>query len=371
MQKRVLSFIDRAAHEAVSDAEFDAQAREVFCYQYETVPAYRGFCEARGRAPGSVTCWREIPAMPADGFKEGLFEREARPHVFLSSGTTGGPDRRSRHELGSLETYEIAAKTHFHAMVLPDDPGPMAVLVLGPTAATHPSSSLGQMFTWCAEAYGEGAAAVAFDDEGGVNLDLATDWLHRLTDDGRPVLVLAVSSALTALLEHLRVSGLRLRLPADSRLVDTGGDKGGRTLSANGLRKAAWSRLHIPGYNCINEYGMTEMLSQFYDDALLSRYSGNSRPRAKVGPPWVRTAILDPASLEPVAAGEPGILCHLDLANWESIAAIQTLDVGRAAGAGFELLGRAPEAESRGCSQLMAFVRGTPATHADEEDHLE
>ena len=78
--------------------------------------------------------------------------------------------------------------------------------------------------------------------------------------------------------------------------------------------------------------------------------------RAKVGPPWTRTLVVDPATLEPAARGERGILRHVDLANFESIAAVQTLDIGIEQGRGFEVLGRASGAEARGCSQLMSVL---------------
>ena len=75
------------------------------------------------------------------------------------------------------------------------------------------------------------------------------------------------------------------RLPADSRIVDTGGRKGtAHALSPNGVLKAAWRWLHVPAYLCVNEYGMTEMFSQFYDDALESRASGRLSPRAVIPP---------------------------------------------------------------------------------------
>jgi hypothetical protein len=103
---------------------------------------------------------------------------------------------------------------------------------------------------------------------------------------------------------------------------------------------------------------MTELLSQFYDDALRSRWTGKLGPRAKVGPAWTRTTAVDPATLRPVPHGERGILRHLDLANVESIAAVQTLDAGRSVGAGFEVLGRIEGADARGCSQLVSMVTG-------------
>jgi len=350
---------------------FEALALDVFADQYERIPLYRRFCDARDVSPANVGQLDRIPYLPADAFKEQLDPEADRPHVFHSSGTTAGPERRSRHALASLDTYRLSATGHFARKVLADRPGALAVLVLGPTVQSYPHSSLGQMFSWCIEqasgARDDSRSLVAFDPAGRVDVEAAITWLAERAEGSQPVLVLAVTAALSALLDALRDRERSLRLPADSRIVDTGGKKGGapgqRVLSARGVLKACWRFLHVPAYLCVNEYGMTEMLSQFYDDTLSARHGGRMTPRAKVGPPWVRTQIVDPQSLLPVAPGQRGILRHFDLANWETVSALQTLDVGRDHGDGFELLGRATAAEERGCSQLFTAMadRGAPA----------
>ena len=48
--------------------------------------------------------------------------------------------------------------------------------------------------------------------------------------------------------------------------------------------------------------------------------------------------------------GEVGVVTILDLANTGSVLAIQSADLGRAVGDGFEVLGREAGAEARGCS---------------------
>jgi hypothetical protein len=352
IERRVLDFI----RDPGGEAEFNELALDVFAYQYGHVTVYRRFCERRGVEPGRVERWQDVPALPADAFKHGLDAAE-RPYVFLSSGTTAGPERRSRHAAESLSAYEASALSHFRTMVLADEPGPLATLVLGPTATSHPLSSLGRMFTWCLEHFASDRRLVAFDGEGRANIATAADWLAERSAGTEPVLILAVTSALTAVLEALRDGHGPCRLPADSRIVDTGGRKGtAHVLSPKGVLKAAWRWLHVPAYLCVNEYGMTEMFSQFYDDALESRASGRLSPRAKVGPPWVRTRVVDPATLEVAPRGAVGLLRHFDLANWESVSALQTLDLAREVGIGFELRGRAAGAEARGCSALVTEI---------------
>jgi len=84
-----------------------------------------------------------------------------------------------------------------------------------------------------------------------------------------------------------------------------------------------------------------------------STAKGNLGERYHRGPPWVRTLVLDPLSLESVPVGAVGILAHIDLANLGSVAAILTEDLGRAISGGFQLMGRSLGAEPRGCSLAM------------------
>jgi hypothetical protein len=67
----------------------------------------------------------------------------------------------------------------------------------------------------------------------------------------------------------------------------------------------------------------------------------------------VRTQATDPETLKPVPHGQTGVLRHVDLANLQSVAAIQTADLGITSPDGFRVLGRARGAETRGCSIAM------------------
>jgi hypothetical protein len=66
---------------------------------------------------------------------------------------------------------------------------------------------------------------------------------------------------------------------------------------------------------------------------------------------------MDPATGQPTTSGTPGLLRHFDLANVDSVLAVQTEDVGIEESAGFVLQGRDPSAEVKGCSlSAEAFV---------------
>ncbi len=91
-------------------------------------------------------------------------------------------------------------------------------------------------------------------------------------------------------------------------------------------------------------YGMTELSTQFYD------WGQDRSPAVKVGPPWIRTRVLDPLRGLELPAGQVGVLAHTDLGNFNSVLTILTEDLGHTQDQGFVLLGRAQGAQAKGCS---------------------
>jgi hypothetical protein len=357
---RVLAFIDAAAAgegAAIAD-EFDALALDVFAFQYDHDPSYRRLCDRRGRSPDRVDRWSDVPAVPTAAFKTLDLACAPAERVFLTSGTTRGGEARGRHLVPRLELYRRSALAHFRAMVLPDGVRPRVVGLLG-SPETLPHSSLSQMVEWIRTdlAGGDGEYLV---NASGLDAAKAADRIAALADAGRPLCLIGWRVAFTSLVAHCRQAGRILALPADSRIVDTGGPKGGTALSDAGFLAACWHLFSVPGYLCVNEYGMTELCSQLYDDVLVRRFAGSNAPRRKLGPAWLRTRAVDPGSLAPVAEGEPGILCHFDLANAGSVLAVQTEDVGVVEEGRVRLIGRLPDAEPRGCALALAELLGEP-----------
>lgn len=348
VHEAVLAFLQQPEEEG-----FEPLALAVFAHQYETIPAYRSVCDRHGASPATVRDWRSIPPVPALAFKHLELACGPVQKVFRSSGTSQGTEVRSRHALPDLRLYHASAVAGLRRHLFPDL-AQIRIASLVPSAAVWPDSSLAQMISWAIETFGSPdsgwfAAADRFDFDGFV------DQLHRSERDGEPLAILTTTSALLHFLDHARDRDLAFRLPHGSRLMDTGGDKGApRRLSRAGLHHAIWNAFAIPGYLVVNEYGMSELSSQYYDNVLRDRVAGTFSHRAKVGPPWLRTRFLDPATLEDVPDGEPGLICHVDLANAGTALSILTEDLGRRTSHGFEVLGRAPGAEARGCSLRLA-----------------
>ena len=128
--------------------------------------------------------------------------------------------------------------------------------------------------------------------------------------------------------------------------METGGFKGsGREIAKEVLYERLSESFGIPTSAIWNEYGMTELSSQFYSSGI-----GNSHQ----GPPWLRFVVINPETNEEAETGQVGLLKIVDLANLWSVLAIQTQDLAVAQpDGGFILLGRDPKALPRGCSRAM------------------
>jgi hypothetical protein len=198
--------------------------------------------------------------------------------------------------------------------------------------------------------------------DGGLDVDAVLARLADAEASGEAVLLLGVTAAYARVFAAARERARTFRLGPGSRIVDTGGQKGlARPLSRAAFVRECWTALGVAGYYCVNEYGMTELCSQRYDSVLDDRFAGRSlAPRRLVGPPWLRTRVLDPDTLAPVPAGETGLLCHHDLANAGSVSVVLTEDLGRAVGEdGIEVLGRVQGAVPRGCGLLLAALEAS------------
>jgi hypothetical protein len=136
--------------------------------------------------------------------------------------------------------------------------------------------------------------------------------------------------------------------------MDTGGYKGkGREVSREELYEMAARWLSLSRSVCVSMYGMTELSSQFYDRTLVHAVQGLPATYTMEGPPWTRTLVLDPETLAEAPRGQPGLLAHYDLANWDSVCAILTEDLGTQEEGGFRLHGRLKGAEARGCAAAL------------------
>lgn len=303
---------------------FEEMLPKIHAWHYVHNDPYGAFCRSLG-VGGAVEHWRDIPCVPQSAFKHAdlrSFPAGETVKTFRTSGTTG--EGFGQHHFRTLALYEAAVARGWQHAGLPE--GPFLVLAPHPDEAQH--SSLSHMFATL-------AGREDFIAPGGA-IDIGR--LERLTE---PVCLLGTALGYLHLFEAL--GARKLRLPAGSAAMETGGYKGsGRNVPRAELYGLFSEKLGIAPADIINEYGMTELSSQFYARGPSGWHSGA---------PWARAVVADPVTLEEVTDGGAGILLLYDAANVGSVAGIRTQDLAVRHGDAFELLGRDPAALPRGCSR--------------------
>lgn len=319
MRDRVRRFIEAGEGDAA------ALALDLWAHQVAHNQEYAAFC-----GDAQPQHWTEIPAVPVTLFRDlslTCFPPAKATVTFETSGTTAG--QTGRHRLRDTEIYDLGARRHAEATV-----GPLprrGVFMVRPGA----SSSLSHM---CHLLSPEGRDHW----DPGSGLDLSGAWadLRAATE---PIFVVCTGFAAAEL-----VAGgpQPCRLPEGSVWMITGGFKGRDVQVDPG---ALWGRVQasFPGATFVGEYGMTELSSQLWAPSPIAAF----RP-----PPWLLVHTVDPWTGAPAPEG---LLRFVDLANHDTVLAIETEDLGRVDAQGdVHLLGRLSTAPLRGCSLPMEAALG-------------
>ncbi len=366
---RIAALIDVVAAGERDDARRDALLDDLCAWQAQHVAPYARLVASAQRrraarpdacAAATRSAW---PALPTDVFRMlrvATYDAQQDVRVFRTSGTTSGA--RGAHAFRELTLYEHAARAAADAALFPDlaaragtsatPKRTMRLIVLAPREEDAPDSSLSFMLARFAEWYGApGPHGVAYAFvRDAIDAEAMRSALERAERDAAPVAILGTSFAFVFADEAL--GARRFKLPAGSRVMQTGGFKGRtRELAPGAMRVMIAARYGVPESHIVAEYGMTELSSQLYESTLAAALRGESdAQRALDVPGWMRATVVDPETLAPMPDGEVGVLRLDDAANLDSVCAIQTSDLATRSGARITLLGRVPGAVPRGCS---------------------
>jgi hypothetical protein len=331
LEERVLA----ALREDLEEAEFETVAFDAFWFQCLWNQPYARFCATRP----DPQCWQEIPAVPPIAFKRASLScapAELVEKTFWTSGTTG--DVRGAHHLFNLRLYETAVLRGWERLRLPE----AVPIVLAPSAKQAPASSLSHMLSTLVRERGAEENFWMIEADGSLDPGRFLAAARVCFAMGKPLALLGTALAFLQLFERLE-GQVCPPLQSGSFVMETGGYKGsGRELAKDDLYGMFAERLGVASDQVINEYGMTELSSQFYTWGL-------GRPHE--GPPWVRAVVIDPETGREAEVDQSGLLRIFDLANLNSVLAIDTQDLAIRRAHGFELLGRDPGALPRGCSR--------------------
>lgn len=351
IDQAILKFIDTGV-DTTDESLFNTLALKTFASQYEYNSLYQRFCQRRNKTPETVCSWEDIPAIPTDAFKNSqlsLFPGLSR-RTFMTSGTSN-PDEKGvvDYDSGALALMDATIRVSAGEFLFPDHIKPrLLVLAQPPEIAPHMIMVYGM--NRLIEYFGRPDSRFLVGPKG-FDPEALIRALEQSQSDGVPVAICGGSFGFVNFFDYCEKDGRRFRLPSGSRCLDAGGFKGrSRELNRDQFLEQCETYLGIEAARCVNLLGMTETASQFYDNCLLNAFKGRPASRIKVNPPWTRTRVVDPDTLEPLQKGETGLLRHFDLANRGHVCAIQSDDVGRLVADGFEIDGRAGSGEAKGCA---------------------
>jgi len=326
-----------------SQAQPDELFEQLWAFQTTHCTALAAHCSGHNLRPGSKIGLANMVPVHTSEFRYGdliCFDPSETVPIreFRSSGTSGS--QPSRHRLRSLDLYELSVCQAFKQFVAEVGPGSHHIISLLPDKKTWPDSSLVHMFdTLMVELAPKNHLHVGLVDG---TIDIARLQTAFQSAETGPVLILGTA------LSHiwLHDKGFSATLPKGSLVLETGGAKGtGRDYSRRELLTRIRQTWHVDPTQMITEYGMAELGSQAYGrsddpDQVLLRF-----------PTWVHVDVVDPDTGISQDIGKPGLLQIFDPVNLDTCSFIRTSDLAVLHENGnFELLGRAPEAELRGCS---------------------
>jgi acyl-coenzyme A synthetase/AMP-(fatty) acid ligase len=322
LEERVSRFI------RFGESCFEEIILAVHFFQRTACTPYGAYCSNFDRP----TSWDEIPAIPLSAFRHSPIRSFAATETvrsFRTSGTTG--EGYGEHHFRTLDLYRLAALTGWRHAGLPE----ANFFCLMPTPEENPHSSLSCMAGWLAPP----------------ERFFLREWerlLEMASTEREPLVLFGTALAFLSFFEWL--GDRQLRLPSGSVAVETGGYKGThRSLPKSELYSLFQRHLGLDTNEIWNEYGMTELSSQFYARGLGTPHRGAA---------WVRARVIDLESGKECADGETGMLRVFDLANVGSCCVLQTRDLAIRRESNFELIGRDPAALPRGCSRTADEILG-------------
>jgi hypothetical protein len=279
----------------------------------------------------------ELPYISVDAFKKidgfRCMDCQKIEAKFLSSGT-GNSAQRAKHYIRDLSLYKNhSLETFYH--YYPKES--FAVFAFLPAYSDNPNSSLVQMLQFIID-----------DDDTGLSafLDLKnptipSESLAKIKNLNKRIVLFGAAFGLVDIAEKGEFI-----LPADSLIIETGGMKTHRKeMTRDQIKEVLASGFGIKRSNIHSEYGMCELLSQAYETGD-GWYS--CPPTMKVFARPFNKPFSEPL------VNEVGQLYVIDLVNEHSCSFIQLKDQGVVDNQGrFQVLGRVPTSELRGCNYLM------------------
>lgn len=356
---------------------------EELAFHYEHCDLFQKWCRKQGFRPQEeIRDLAAVPFLPVGIFKRLLLSSVADEQIVrvLTSSATSSqtPSRIVMDQVTRTRQMRVLTSILMHRIGGRRRP---FVILDTPPAVEMPASS--ELSARAAGMRGYLMAAtekeyVLKSDVSGLTLDLdrLIDVVERFKSQNTPFCLLGYTYVLYRyVVAALREKGVRLELPENATILHFGGWKklGHQAVTREALNAHAAEVFGVAPQAICDVYGFTEQLGVIYPDGV----DGIKRT-----PVYSEVFVRDPRTLEVVTDGETGLLefiCPLPHSYpgvavlLDDLGRIVTRDPGPGGmmGTGFEVVGRAPRAEPRGCGDTLparvyeSFSRSNPSSTSE------
>ena len=316
---------------SVNDRNFADIALQVFHFQAENNSVYREYLSHLRLSIDAVRHVTDIPFLPISFFKEHLVKTGAwvAEANFITSGTGG--QKSGIHAVKRLDFYLTHTERCFEFFF--GDIQQYHFLALLPSYLERRDSSLVAMVDHFIKKSRSNFSGFYLH-----NVSQLLEDLEKLRGDGKKTILWGVTFALLDLAERYQPD------LSHCLVFETGGMKGRRAeITRSELHSTLTAAFRVD--HIYSEYGMTELFSQAYSRGKSLFFC----------PPWMKILARD--MTDPRECGllnEAGGINVIDFANLDSVAFIETEDIGKVyADGSFEILGRFDNSDVRGCNLMV------------------
>jgi hypothetical protein len=333
----VIDFVTRGS-KAADEARFNKLALRAFELQYRKDGEYRRQCLSMHASPETIRNWQEIPAVASFASRKTVEKLEGFPPAggIMELRRKRGPvfPDSAINALAS-SANDILVKT----CVFPDIDA-MKMLFMAPTPAMAPGMVMAGGLERIRKRFGSEDSRFLISFRG-LDLRGLISALRQCEKISQPLALLGATWAFDYFFDSCKKEEIRFRLPAGSRIVDSGGYVGRYTrCTPQEFFGKCRDVLGLDEEYCINALWLCESSTVYFDNVLGNSLSGVRRERCKEAPPWCRTTVVDPLSFKRVPKEKVGLLRHYDLTNRAMAIAVQTGNLGYETEDGFEVIGK-------------------------------
>ncbi|HXE98515.1 MAG TPA: hypothetical protein VN642_19085 [Dongiaceae bacterium] len=328
-----------------------------FADQCASSAPYRDYCRKVGTTPETVTDWDEIPAIASFRHRERLdrlcpgqsVDELCRTSRTVDLRHTRGPFFPDKRLVELMRRVQLEAARRY---LFPDIPR-MKMLFFVPQPRMAPGMVMASGIERFRQEFGADGSRFLISFTG-LDLKGFVRELRSAEQSGEPLAILGVTHGLDYFMDACLKAGVGFRLPAGSRIMDSGGFMG--RYAATPPEQFFHNCETVFGISrnyCVNALWICESSTVYFDALLADIIAGRPGARRKVPPPWTRVLIVNPLTFRRVEPGKIGLIRLYDLSNRGMGAVVQTDKMGCEIGDGFEIIGKLDRNDPQGGLDLQ------------------